>query len=104
MDSTTPVSYGGVAKQTGAHTMKKSTVIGIDLAKNVIQVCIISKHGEVLSNKAMSPTKLKEFFTNTSPSIVAFEGASTCHYWGRFAKHLLHDVRVIGPRKVKAFL
>jgi transposase len=33
-----------------------------------------------------------------------FEGASTCHYWGRFAKHLSHDVRVIGPRKVKAFL
>jgi transposase len=41
--------------------MKKCNVIGIDLAKNIIQVCIINKHGNVLSNKAMSPIKLKEF-------------------------------------------
>jgi hypothetical protein len=26
----------------GAHTMKSSNVIGIDLAKNVIQICTIS--------------------------------------------------------------
>ena len=84
--------------------MKNCNVIGIDLAKNIIQVCIINKHGEVRSNKAMSPLKLKEFLTKSSPSIVAFEGASTCHYWGRFASNLSHDVRVIGPRKVKAFL
>jgi transposase len=84
--------------------MKNCNVIGIDLAKNIIQVCIINKHGEVRSNKAMSPLKLKEFLTKSSPSIVAFEGASTCHYWGRFATNLSHDVRVIGPRKVKAFL
>ncbi|WP_412971051.1 IS110 family transposase [Glaciecola sp. MF2-115] len=84
--------------------MKKSTVIGIDLAKNVIQVCIIGKQGTILSNKAMTPAKLKNLLLNTPPSIVAFEGASTCHYWGRFAKQLSHDVRVIGPRKVKAFL
>jgi transposase len=62
--------------------MKKCNVIGIDLAKNIIQVCIINKHVEVRSNKAMSPLKLKEFLTKSSPSIVAFEGASTCHHWG----------------------
>lgn len=84
--------------------MKNCNVFGIDLAKNIIQVCIINKHGEVRSNKAMSPLKLTEFLTKSSPSIVAFEGASTCHYWGRFASNLSHDVRVIGPRKVKAFL
>ncbi len=40
--------------------MKKSTVFGIDLAKHVIQVCKIDEHGELLSNKAISPSKLKE--------------------------------------------
>ncbi|MFT6735576.1 MAG: transposase [Polaribacter sp.] len=34
--------------------MLKSTFFGIDLAKNIIQVCQISKHGELVSNKAVS--------------------------------------------------
>jgi len=41
--------------------MLKSNVIGIDLAKNILQVCHISKHGELISNKAVSRRKLKQF-------------------------------------------
>lgn len=53
--------------------MPKFNVIGIDLAKNVIQVSVISKDGELLSNKAMSPNKLKAFLAKTKSSIVAME-------------------------------
>ncbi len=84
--------------------MKKSNLLGIDLAKNVIQVCTISKDGELLSNKAISPKKLKELLANIKPSIVAMEGCSACNFWGRLAKSHGHDVRIISPRKVKAFL
>ena len=84
--------------------MKKSNVIGIDLAKHVIQVCKIDKHGELLSNKAISPSKLKELLAKAIPSIVAMEGCGSCHYWARLARKHGHDVRVISPRKVKAFL
>lgn len=52
----------------------------------------------------MSPRKLKEILAKAKPSIVAFEGCSARHFWGRFAKRFAHDVRVISPRKVKAFL
>lgn len=38
--------------------MINSNVIGIDLAKNVIQVCKVDKTGELISNKAVSPKKL----------------------------------------------
>ena len=41
--------------------MQNSNVIGIDLAKNVIQVCKIDKHGELISNKGISPGKVKAF-------------------------------------------
>ena len=54
--------------------MKKSNVIGIDLAKNILQVCKVSKHGELLTNKAVSPTKLKELLATSPPCIVAMEG------------------------------
>ncbi len=43
---------------------EKANVIGIDFAKNVIQVCIISQDGELLPNKAISPNKLKEQLAN----------------------------------------
>ena len=84
--------------------MKKSNVIGIDLTKNVFQVCKIDQQGELLTNKAISPSKLKELLAKTGPSIVAMEGCGACHYWARLAQKHGHDVRVISPKKVKAFL
>jgi len=84
--------------------MNNSNVIGIDLAKNVMQVCKVSKQGELTSNKAISPIKLKELLAKSSPSIVAMEGCGACHYWARLARQHGHDVRIISPKKVKAFL
>jgi transposase len=84
--------------------MQNSNVIGIDLAKNVMQVCKIDNHGELISNKATSPSKLKELLAKSSPSIVAMEGCGACHYWARLAQKYGHDVRVISPKKVKGFL
>jgi transposase len=52
--------------------MQKSNVIGINLAKTVIQVCVVSADGELVSNKAVSPRKLKEILAKTKPSIVTF--------------------------------
>ena len=59
--------------------MQNSNVIGIDLAKNVIQVCKIDKHVELKSNKAISPNKLKTLLVKSIPSIVAMEGCGSCH-------------------------
>jgi len=79
-------------------------IIGIDLAKNVLQVCYISKHRELLCNNAMSRQKAKEFLAKTKPAVVAVEGCNGCHYWGRFAQQFGHEVRVINPKKVKRYL
>jgi len=84
--------------------MKKLNVIAIDLAKNILQVCKISKHGELLLNKSMRPGKLKELLAKASPSIVAMEGCGSCHYWGRLAREYGHEVRILSPKKVKAFV
>lgn len=84
--------------------MKNLNVIGIDLAKNVMQVCKVSKHGELISNKAVSPSKLKELLAKATPSIVAMEGCGACHYWARLARSAGHEARIISPKKVKAFL
>ena len=81
--------------------MNDFNVIGIDLAKTVLQ---ISKHGELLMNKAVSPSKLKPLLANSSPSTVAMEGCGSGHYWARLAQQYGHKVRIMNPRKVKAYL
>jgi transposase len=84
--------------------MLKFNVIGLDLAKNVIQVCKISADGELIYNKAVSPRKLRELLAKEKIAIIALEGCGSCHYWGRLAQQYGHDVRIISPKKVKAFL
>jgi transposase len=84
--------------------MLKSNIIGIDLAKSVFQVCVISKDGELISNKVVSRQKLKEILAKSHPAVVGIEGCGSSHYWGRFAEQFNHDVRIISPKKVKAFL
>jgi transposase len=84
--------------------MLRTNVIGIDLAKNVLQVCHISRQGELLSNKAVSRQKLKELLAKSKPSLVALEGCASCHYWGRYAESFGHEVRIINPKKVKAYV
>lgn len=83
--------------------MRNTNLIAIDLAKNVFQVCRVSKSGKTQSNKPVSRNQLKDLLVNSKPSIVAFEACGSSHYWGRFAKSCGHIVRMLPPRAVKAF-
>lgn len=47
--------------------MLTTNVIAIDLAKNVLQICYISVHGELLFNKAFSRQKAKSSLSTQSP-------------------------------------
>lgn len=84
--------------------MTKRTVISLDLAKRTIQVAHISKMGELIFNKGMSPTKLRQFLVNHQPSLVVMEGCGSCHYWARFAQSCGHEVRVMAPKAVKPYV
>ena len=84
--------------------MIHTTIISLDLAKSVIQACKVSKHGEIVFNKAMSPTKIKELLANTAPCIIAMEGCGSFHYWARYAQKFGHEVRGMNPKKVKPFV
>lgn len=84
--------------------MLTNNVIAIDLAKNVLQACHISVHGELLSNKSLSRQQMKEFLAKAKPSIVDMEGCGGCHYWGQLAEKFGHEVRIINPKKVKGYL
>jgi len=63
--------------------MQNINRIGIDLAKNVFQVCALTTHNKVLFNKKLSRKKFIEFMANLPASTVFMEACYSSHYWGR---------------------
>ncbi len=83
--------------------MTKIKVIGIDLAKRVMQACVIDERGKIKKNTKLSVTKTAELLANTPATRVAMEACSMAHYWGRLARSHGHEVRLLPPQHVKAF-
>jgi|GEM_PF-1982057 len=76
-----------------------NTIVGVDLAKEVIQVCIYTNK-KLRSTKEMTISEFLTFLANVKPAIVVFEACSTSHYWTQKASCLGHDARIICPKLV----
>ena len=80
--------------------MSYSTTVGVDLAKNVIQISVLSGRGKELSNRSLTRKKFAEFLGKQELSLVAFESCATAHYWARAAARHGHPVRIIPAKAV----
>jgi len=83
--------------------MTHSTTVGVDLAKNVIQVSVISARGKELLNRSLTRRKFAEFLGKQQPALVAFEACATSHYWARVAQRHGHVARIIPAKAVAPF-
>ena len=77
----------------------KNTTVGVDLAKDVIQVCIYTNH-KVHSNKEMMHHEFLLWLINTKPTTVIFEACGTSNYWKQKAIEAGHDARLISAKLV----
>lgn len=76
-----------------------NTIVGVDLAKDVIQVCVI-KHKKVLFNKEMTSSNFTIWLANYQPSMVVFEACATSNYWKQKALSCGHDAKLISAKLV----
>ncbi len=83
--------------------MRYSTTVGVDLAKNVIQISVISGRGKELLNRSLTRRKFAEFLGKQEPALVAFEACATAHHWARTAKRHGHIARIIPAKAVAPF-
>ena len=70
------------------------TRVGVDLAKEVIQVCTY-RNKKVQSNIEMTPEEFLYWLINNKPATVIFEACSTSNYWKQKAIEAGHDARAI---------
>ena len=77
--------------------------VGVDIAKNVMQVHFIDIATGEIFNKTIRRDKFLEFFTNHSPCLVGMEACGGAHHWARQLISLGHTVKLMPGEFVKAF-
>lgn len=80
------------------------TTIGLDIAKSVFHVVGADSEGRVVLRKRLKRAQVLEFFAQQAVCTVALEACGGAHDWGRRLLGLGHEVRLLNPREVKAFL
>ncbi len=82
----------------------KVTLIGIDLAKSIFQVCGTDMHGKSQFNRSLRREKLLGFLLQHPEVTIAMEACSGSNYWGRELKQRGFQVMLIPPQHVKPFV
>lgn len=79
-------------------------LIGLDLAKNIFHCIELDSCGKVIRRKKFTRLQLSRFFSNYEPAKVVMEACASSHYWARQFKSWGHDVELLPPQHVKAYL
>jgi transposase len=83
--------------------MQVST-IGLDIAKNVFQVHGVDDHGRTVLRRKVSRGQLPKLFAGLEPCLIGMEACATAHHWARELGALGHEVRLMPPSYVKAYV
>jgi len=78
--------------------------IGIDLAKKVFQVHGIDSSGKVVIGRAVKRRELLPFAAKLPPCVIGMEACATAHHWARELVRFGHEVKLIPPAYVKAYV
>lgn len=84
--------------------MKKISIVGLDLAKTVFQVHAIDAVGAVVVRRQLRRSEVVAFFAKLDKCLVGMEACSSAHYWARQIMALGHDVKLMPPVYVKAYV
>lgn len=82
----------------------KNMTIGVDLAKNVIQVHGVNEHGKVTFRKQLRRSKVMEFFAQHTPCLVGMEACGSAHQWARQLMSMGYEVKLMAPQFVKPYV
>ena len=82
----------------------KVTLIGIDLAKSIFQVCGVNQAGKRVFNRQVRRARLMELLIQHPDAIIAMEACSGSNYWGRELQQRGFIVKLIPPQHVKPFV
>lgn len=84
--------------------MQEVAVVGLDLAKNVFQVHGVAADGGVVFRRQLRRGQVLGFFADLTGCLVGIEACASAHHWARELAALGHEVRLMPPAYVKAYV
>jgi transposase len=83
--------------------MKDITVIGIDTAKNYIQLHGANEQGKAVFKKRLTREAFLPFMANLPKCLIGMEACGGAHHWAVELEKLGFKVKLMSPRKVKRY-
>jgi transposase len=83
---------------------QKISVLGIDIAKLVFHVVGMDDAGHVVFRKRLARSELQRFIATLPPLRIGMEACGSAHYWARCFREHGHDVRLMAPQFIKAYV
>jgi transposase len=80
------------------------SVLGIDIAKLVFHVVGMDDAGHVVLRKRLARSELPRVIASLPPLRIGMEACGSAHDWARRFREPGHDVRLIAPPFVKAYV
>ena len=84
--------------------MKDITTIGIDIAKNFMQVHGADRKGKRVLKKRLARDQFLSFMANLPKCLIGMEACGGAHYWARKLINFGFEVKLMSPRKVKKYI
>jgi transposase len=78
--------------------------VGVDTSKSVFTLHCVDQAGHAVLRLNLRRAQFVAFFRKQPRVEVAMEACGSAHHWGRKLKQLGHEVRLIPPQYVKAFV
>jgi transposase len=82
----------------------KITTVGLDIAKNVFEICCQDERGNTIERRTLKRDHVSGWFAKQPPLDVGMEACGGAHYWAREISKWGHSVRIIPPQYVKPFV
>lgn len=79
-------------------------VIGIDVAKNIFQLCLANSQGKAMGKQRLGRDSLLSYLVKQEKSCVVMEACGSANYWAREIVKIGHEVKLITPQYVKPFV
>lgn len=84
--------------------MEQIIRIGLDTSKHVFQVHGVDGSEHAVLRRQLSRAQVERFFAGLAPTVVGLEACGASHYWARVLIALGHQVRLLPPQYVKAYV
>ena len=77
--------------------------IGVDLAKNVMQVFGVNRQGKRAFSRTVKRADFAAFMAQLPACLVGMEACGSAHYWGRELRRMGHEVKLMAPHFVTPY-